>query len=147
MQLKMGFKLKLHISNASFFIFVYQLLLFYCTVMRFLVPFSSCNFIIIIISNRTNDYFYQPFEYCRHGYYLYYLPCLSQANNTMLVNSIRVPESDIMATNGVIHFVDNVLYPGGIISLHPFNLKSVRRDSICTLQFFKKQTTVDILHF
>ncbi|XP_075892927.1 periostin, osteoblast specific factor b [Nelusetta ayraudi] len=36
------------------------------------------------------------------------------ANNTMLVNSIRVPESDIMATNGVIHFVDNVLYPGDI---------------------------------
>lgn len=54
----------------------------------------------------------------------------------MLVNTIRVPDSDIMATNGVIHFVDNVLYPGGIISLHPFNLKSVRRDSICTLQFF-----------
>lgn len=39
-----------------------------------------------------------------------------QANNTMLVNSIRVPDSDIMATNGVIHFVDNVLYPGGMIS-------------------------------
>lgn len=30
---------------------------FYCTVMRFLVPFSSCNFIIIIISNCTNHYF------------------------------------------------------------------------------------------
>lgn len=110
--------------------------------MRFLVPFSSCNFIIVIISVLVvsvfcrNDYFYHPFEYCHHGYYLYFLPCLSQANNTMLVNTIRVPDSDIMATNGVIHFVDNVLYPGGIISLHPFNLKSVRRDSICTLQLF-----------
>lgn len=35
-------------------------------------------------------------------------------NNTMLVNSIKVPHSDIMATNGVIHFVDNVLYPQDI---------------------------------
>uniref|UniRef100_A0A4W6DYN2 Periostin n=1 Tax=Lates calcarifer TaxID=8187 RepID=A0A4W6DYN2_LATCA len=36
------------------------------------------------------------------------------ANNTMLVNSVQVPESDIMATNGVIHFVNQVLYPGDI---------------------------------
>lgn len=65
--------------------------------------------------------FNHQFECCQHGYHLYYfLPCLSQANNTMQVNTIRVPDSDIMATNGVIHFVDNVLYPGGIISLHPF---------------------------
>uniref|UniRef100_A0A671VA57 Periostin n=1 Tax=Sparus aurata TaxID=8175 RepID=A0A671VA57_SPAAU len=35
------------------------------------------------------------------------------ANNTMQVNSVQVPESDIMATNGVIHFVKQVLYPGG----------------------------------
>ncbi|TKS80790.1 Periostin [Collichthys lucidus] len=33
------------------------------------------------------------------------------ANNTMQVNSVQVPESDIMATNGVIHFVNQVLYP------------------------------------
>uniref|UniRef100_A0A8D3C0N9 Periostin, osteoblast specific factor b n=1 Tax=Scophthalmus maximus TaxID=52904 RepID=A0A8D3C0N9_SCOMX len=38
-----------------------------------------------------------------------------QANNTMQVNSVQVPESDIMATNGVIHFVNQVLYPGGRI--------------------------------
>lgn len=31
----------------------------------------------------------------------------------MQVNSVQVPESDIMATNGVIHFVKQVLYPGG----------------------------------
>ncbi|KAL7400762.1 hypothetical protein ABVT39_017427 [Epinephelus coioides] len=36
------------------------------------------------------------------------------ANNTVQVNSVRVPESDIMATNGVIHFVNQVLYPGDI---------------------------------
>nr|XP_046245592.1 periostin, osteoblast specific factor b isoform X2 [Scatophagus argus] len=36
------------------------------------------------------------------------------ANNTMQVNTVQVPKSDIMATNGVIHFVNNVLYPGDI---------------------------------
>ncbi|XP_070685230.1 periostin, osteoblast specific factor b [Pempheris klunzingeri] len=36
------------------------------------------------------------------------------ANKTMQVNSVQVPESDIMATNGVIHFVNQVLYPGDI---------------------------------
>ena len=36
-----------------------------------------------------------------------------QANSSMLVNSVQVPESDIMATNGVVHFVNQVLYPGG----------------------------------
>uniref|UniRef100_A0A673CAG4 Periostin, osteoblast specific factor b n=1 Tax=Sphaeramia orbicularis TaxID=375764 RepID=A0A673CAG4_9TELE len=33
------------------------------------------------------------------------------ANNSMLVNSVQVPESDLMATNGVVHFVNHVLYP------------------------------------
>ncbi|XP_029302830.1 periostin, osteoblast specific factor b isoform X3 [Cottoperca gobio] len=36
------------------------------------------------------------------------------ANNSMLVNSVHVPVSDIMATNGVIHFVNQLLYPGDI---------------------------------
>ncbi|CAG6000277.1 unnamed protein product [Menidia menidia] len=36
---------------------------------------------------------------------------LISANNTVKVNSIQLPESDIMATNGVIHFVDQALYP------------------------------------
>ncbi|XP_037631585.1 periostin, osteoblast specific factor b isoform X1 [Sebastes umbrosus] len=36
------------------------------------------------------------------------------ANSSMQVNSVQVPESDIMATNGVIHFVNQVLYPGDI---------------------------------
>uniref|UniRef100_A0AAQ5X9K2 Periostin n=1 Tax=Amphiprion ocellaris TaxID=80972 RepID=A0AAQ5X9K2_AMPOC len=35
------------------------------------------------------------------------------ANNTVQVNSVKVPEADIMATNGVIHFINQVLYPGG----------------------------------
>lgn len=58
--------------------------------------------------------------YCCHCYYS--LHCLFQVNNTMLVNSVKVPHSDIMATNGVVHFVDNVLYPGGIISAYPSSL-------------------------
>ncbi|XP_065816412.1 periostin, osteoblast specific factor b isoform X2 [Labrus bergylta] len=36
------------------------------------------------------------------------------ANNTMQVNTVQVPESDIMASNGVVHFVHQVLYPGDI---------------------------------
>uniref|UniRef100_A0A8C8A184 Periostin n=1 Tax=Oryzias sinensis TaxID=183150 RepID=A0A8C8A184_9TELE len=34
------------------------------------------------------------------------------ANSTTQVNSVKVPEADIMATNGVVHFVNQVLYPG-----------------------------------
>ncbi|KAJ7995723.1 hypothetical protein DPEC_G00247550 [Dallia pectoralis] len=33
------------------------------------------------------------------------------ANNTIRVNTVEVPEGDIMATNGVVHFVKNLLYP------------------------------------
>ncbi|XP_051253158.1 periostin, osteoblast specific factor b isoform X4 [Dicentrarchus labrax] len=36
------------------------------------------------------------------------------ANSSMQVNSVQVPESDIMATNGVVHFINQVLYPGDI---------------------------------
>ncbi|XP_041652583.1 periostin, osteoblast specific factor b isoform X3 [Cheilinus undulatus] len=36
------------------------------------------------------------------------------ANNAVQVNSVEVPESDIMASNGVVHFVNQVLYPGDI---------------------------------
>ncbi|XP_047450822.1 periostin, osteoblast specific factor b isoform X4 [Mugil cephalus] len=36
------------------------------------------------------------------------------ANNTVQVNSLQVPQSDAMATNGVIHFVNQVLYPADI---------------------------------
>lgn len=41
-----------------------------------------------------------------------------QVNNSIHVNSVDVPDSDIMATNGVIHVVKNVLYPAGESSLH-----------------------------
>lgn len=34
-------------------------------------------------------------------------------NNSIHVNSVDVPDSDVMATNGVIHVVKNVLYPAG----------------------------------
>ncbi|XP_070826296.1 periostin, osteoblast specific factor b isoform X3 [Chaetodon trifascialis] len=36
------------------------------------------------------------------------------ANNSMQVNSVQVPKSDMMATNGVVHFVNQVLYPADI---------------------------------
>uniref|UniRef100_H3DFR9 Periostin n=1 Tax=Tetraodon nigroviridis TaxID=99883 RepID=H3DFR9_TETNG len=36
------------------------------------------------------------------------------ANRTMQVNSLQIPESDIMSTNGVIHFVNHIMYPGDI---------------------------------
>ncbi|KAL7832121.1 hypothetical protein AOLI_G00296690 [Acnodon oligacanthus] len=36
------------------------------------------------------------------------------ANNSMQVNSVQVPDSDLMATNGVIHFVKTLLYPEDI---------------------------------
>ncbi|XP_034557081.1 periostin, osteoblast specific factor b [Notolabrus celidotus] len=36
------------------------------------------------------------------------------AKDSMEVNTVKIPKSDIMATNGVIHFVNQVLYPGDI---------------------------------
>ncbi|RVE65026.1 hypothetical protein OJAV_G00132160 [Oryzias javanicus] len=36
------------------------------------------------------------------------------ANSTVQVNSVKVPEADVMATNGVVHFVDQALYPEDI---------------------------------
>ncbi|XP_051934377.1 periostin, osteoblast specific factor b isoform X3 [Hippocampus zosterae] len=36
------------------------------------------------------------------------------ANDTMRVNSVQIPDSDIMATNGVIHYVNQLLYPADI---------------------------------
>lgn len=39
--------------------------------------------------------------------------CFIQVNNSINVNSVDVPDSDLMATNGVIHVVKNVLYPAG----------------------------------
>lgn len=44
---------------------------------------------------------------------LFWVSFYPQANNTMQVNSLQIPESDIMGTNGVIHFVNHILYPGG----------------------------------
>ncbi|KAM9846831.1 periostin-like isoform 2-T2 [Aulostomus maculatus] len=35
-------------------------------------------------------------------------------NSSIHVNSVDVPDSDLMATNGVIHVVKNVLYPGDL---------------------------------
>lgn len=36
-----------------------------------------------------------------------------QVNNSIFVNTVDIPESDLMATNGAIHVVKNILYPGG----------------------------------
>ncbi|XP_061659167.1 periostin-like isoform X4 [Syngnathoides biaculeatus] len=35
-------------------------------------------------------------------------------NNSIHVNSVNVPDSDLMATNGVIHVVNNLLYPADL---------------------------------
>uniref|UniRef100_A0A4W6DXV1 Periostin, osteoblast specific factor b n=1 Tax=Lates calcarifer TaxID=8187 RepID=A0A4W6DXV1_LATCA len=77
-----------------------------------------------------------------------------KANNTMLVNSVQVPESDIMATNGVIHFVNQVLYPGGIIFIHSTLLiflcfyKYVRRCILnCFNNYYRSQIMVNALYF
>uniref|UniRef100_A0A8C9QVI1 Periostin, osteoblast specific factor b n=2 Tax=Scleropages formosus TaxID=113540 RepID=A0A8C9QVI1_SCLFO len=35
-------------------------------------------------------------------------------NNTISVNSMQLPETDMMATNGVVHFVKTFLYPGDV---------------------------------
>ncbi|KAM4620973.1 periostin-like isoform 2-T2 [Polymixia lowei] len=35
-------------------------------------------------------------------------------NNSIHVNSVDVPDNDVMATNGVIHVVKNILYPGDL---------------------------------
>ncbi|XP_028277746.1 periostin isoform X2 [Parambassis ranga] len=39
---------------------------------------------------------------------------VKSVNNSIHVNSVNVPDSDLMATNGVIHVVKNVLYPGDL---------------------------------
>ena len=36
-----------------------------------------------------------------------------QVNSSIHVNSIDVPDNDIMASNGVVHVVKTLLYPGG----------------------------------
>ncbi|XP_077447618.1 periostin-like isoform X1 [Stigmatopora argus] len=36
------------------------------------------------------------------------------ANNSIRVNSVDIPDSDLMATNGVIHVVNNLLYPADL---------------------------------
>uniref|UniRef100_A0A6Q2Y7S2 Periostin, osteoblast specific factor a n=1 Tax=Esox lucius TaxID=8010 RepID=A0A6Q2Y7S2_ESOLU len=39
---------------------------------------------------------------------------LLSVNNSIHVNSLNVPDFDLMATNGVIHVVKNILYPGDL---------------------------------
>ncbi|XP_021180729.2 periostin, osteoblast specific factor b [Fundulus heteroclitus] len=39
---------------------------------------------------------------------------LKSADNAVQVNSVQLPETDKMATNGVIHFIDQILYPQDI---------------------------------
>lgn len=38
---------------------------------------------------------------------------LYQVNDTLLVNELKSREPDLMATNGVIHVIDKLLYPAG----------------------------------
>jgi len=44
---------------------------------------------------------------------LWSLFILHQVNDTLLVNELKSKESDLMATNGVIHVIDKLLYPAG----------------------------------
>lgn len=57
-----------------------------------------------------------------------------QVNNSINVNSVTVPDSDLMATNGVIHVVNNLLYPPGLfcsfIFAH-FDLSNNRMKTSC----------------
>ncbi|XP_014894430.1 periostin [Poecilia latipinna] len=39
---------------------------------------------------------------------------LKSENNSIRVNSVEIPKSDLMATNGVVHVVKNVLYPADL---------------------------------
>lgn len=45
---------------------------------------------------------------------------LYQVNDTLLVNELKSRESDLMATNGVIHVIDKLLYPAGEYYLMKF---------------------------
>uniref|UniRef100_I3JDQ3 Periostin, osteoblast specific factor b n=1 Tax=Oreochromis niloticus TaxID=8128 RepID=I3JDQ3_ORENI len=47
-----------------------------------------------------------------------------KANNTVKVNSVQVPEADMMATNGVVHFVNKLLYPEGKTFIQFLSYKS-----------------------
>ncbi|ETE72855.1 hypothetical protein L345_01310, partial [Ophiophagus hannah] len=40
-----------------------------------------------------------------------YLSIKADINDTLLVNELKSTESDLMATNGVIHVIDKLLYP------------------------------------
>uniref|UniRef100_A0AAX7TYD2 Periostin, osteoblast specific factor b n=1 Tax=Astatotilapia calliptera TaxID=8154 RepID=A0AAX7TYD2_ASTCA len=52
---------------------------------------------------------------------------LKIANNTVKVNSVQVPEADMMATNGVIHFVNKLLYPEGKTFIQLLSYKSAKK--------------------
>lgn len=45
----------------------------------------------------------------------------------MKVNSVQVPEADMMATNGVIHFVNKLLYPEGKTFIQLLSYKSAKK--------------------
>uniref|UniRef100_A0A673HYB7 Periostin, osteoblast specific factor a n=1 Tax=Sinocyclocheilus rhinocerous TaxID=307959 RepID=A0A673HYB7_9TELE len=47
--------------------------------------------------------------------------CYTQVNNSIHVNSVEVPDFDLMASNGVVHVVKTILYPQGIL----LTLKSI----------------------
>lgn len=54
-----------------------------------------------------------------------------QANDTVKVNSVQVPEADMMATNGVIHFVNKLLYPEGKTFIQLLSYKSAKKRDNC----------------
>ncbi|XP_046870129.1 periostin-like isoform X3 [Hypomesus transpacificus] len=82
-------------------------------------------------------------------------------NNSIHVNSVDVPHTDLMATNGVIHVVKNVLYPGDLpvgsqdllvllkrlIKYIQIKFVSGFRYAEIPLTFIKRTTTTTTTHF
>uniref|UniRef100_A0A7N5ZU83 Periostin, osteoblast specific factor a n=1 Tax=Anabas testudineus TaxID=64144 RepID=A0A7N5ZU83_ANATE len=70
-----------------------------------------------------------------------------QVNSSIHVNSVGVPDSDLMATNGVIHVVKNVLYPADL----PVGrqdllvlLKKLIKEYVCEYEHLKFSTFITI---
>uniref|UniRef100_A0A672MN61 Periostin-like n=1 Tax=Sinocyclocheilus grahami TaxID=75366 RepID=A0A672MN61_SINGR len=64
-----------------------------------------------------------------------------KANESMQVNTVKVPDSDLMATNGVIHFVRTLLYPEG----EDYQIMPLLLLLICCMKTFCLMSTVFLM--
>lgn len=69
------------------------------------------------VNNKKKDWWHWKIDIYWYIYSVYFF-CFSQVNSSIHVNSVGVPDNDLMATNGVIHVVKNVLYPAGEHNIH-----------------------------